>query len=413
MLPHTHTVRGLLFGALMSFLVPLAGCGLGPAAGLFFFSPATFDALRVQELMLGGNSERAVATRVTLPALNELLGAAGDPNNLPPVQTQLIVLDLAGGTARALDVRSDLFSAQPATDGNIAAWVSHTRRGGGSVFVVDLLTGETTQYVEGLVVDGVLLFEPIAVDGQHVVLSGFADGALGSRLAVLDLNTGEVALTPRDDDSDIDSVFDGVLRWPNLITLQAAHLPDGSDPNSFAGPPTFALVQIDLTTGARNVLLDNLASSASALKLEGSHVLWIETTYDRQRGATSNLQDYDLDTAALTTLISFTTPPQARESMDSEFISDYSRAGVIIERSEMTGPMEFERSTRFVGLDGATTELFTARLGLAAGAMTAVQPILVGGKVVWKSPNSDAYNVLDVSTQQVQAIAPPAAVANP
>lgn len=413
MFARTHATRTLMFGISINVAASAAGCGFGPAAGLLFFSPATFDALRVQELLLGGNSQRAVAIRVTLPAFGEFLGAAGDPNNLPPVQTQLIVLDLAGGTARALDVRSDLFSAQPATDGNLAAWVSPDRRGGGSVFVVDLQTGETTQYVEGLAVDGVLLFQPIAVDGQHVVLSAFANDGLGSRLVVLDLSTGQTALTPSGDDEGSDSVFEGVLRWPNLITFQAAKPAAPADPNSFSASPTFALIQIDLTSGARRVLRDGLAPGASELKLDGSHVLWIETTYDRERGASSNVQDFDLDTGALTTLYSLTTPPFAPETMGGEAIVDFSRAGVIVERSEMTGPLAFERSMRFVSLDGAVTELFTAQLGVNAGAIAVVQPMLIGDTVVWKSPDSDAYSVLDTATGQTQTIAVPPVAASP
>lgn len=390
---------------LAALLAPL-GCDFQDPFIRGLFANVDTDLLRTQYFVTGGNAQRAVILRAQLP---EFDSSAAPPEEYAPTQFDLGVLDVATLSSRLLEVEADTAALMEVTDGQSIAWVvspidHETGQSAGGpderfVAVLDIDSGATTRYFEGLTVDDVAISSVLGIDPQHLVLLGSADDDAAAWI-ILDRGTGERRVLP-----DAPPAWFGQFRLRDGQAYAVIHQgPAEGDPATGNGPAGFyELLRVDLARLNREVLLSGLTDVGEKLALVGPRLVWQESTYtsDFAAVATFAVRAYNLDTAQTETILSIDDVGGAPGTFLR--LVDVGDAGMILERTSFRPPFASDVALELAGFDGSSRTFFSYTSELTRLALIPSDPRIFGSRIIWRDPFDGHWLAYDVQTGQTQS----------
>jgi len=377
----------------------LTGCMLGPLGALL--GGAIPDALRKEDILVGGNEQQAVLLRVEWPS--DLFAAMpGSEGETVAPEVSLAVLDLGRQTGRVLNAADVGFNDSPVTDGRWVAWVhvppeanslpEQVKRG--SVRVLDVADGVPTTALEGLRVAGADIDTVEAVNDEFLVFSGF------------DPERERYVLVTMDRDSGQTRVVNTPLGGAGLIVLRDDQaylftLPADEGPQPGVWRPAMDLVRLNLRTGETQTLLSGERDvDEGRLFLTETYLYWSTTRYPQSADPTGtrtfNVRRFDLQTGAAETVL---TDRITLSEVGSQVEWFHGVAGrwLVLTSQHFEGLTSVRIEGRLVDpRDGSWQPLFSRRGGLL-DAEAPPQVGVLGNVIIWKLPLQQHWNLFDTT----------------
>lgn len=399
MRPKRLSILMRLAGPLLAAATLTCGC-IPPIPGIT--APIPEGSLN-DVLVVGGTAERTVLMQTRWPDpfggvapadfLSGELGA--ELFEYEPPDTEFVRVNLRTLETQRLNVESVVDSFAARTDGTWLAWQDWEQAG---VHVFNMDTGEQTTHFGDAASRSILSIA--ALRDPYLVLQAGPPTYLTTALVVINLETDEqLFISPAllvegyiGYDTELGSVAVAGDRLAMHVweTLESAEDLDR--------PLTSTIDLIDLTSGERSVLVENLDGEVhSALRLEADGLLLFHSPY----AAPTTVRSFPLDGGDPLILAQFT--PADSFAVYSE-VETFNTHGLLI-RTSVTGPTIFGNRELFDfrTFDGATTRMFEhtytpfSYIPFSSALLPAAR--LIDEFVVYQDSEQPGFVVVDVTTQ--------------